>query len=443
MWSRIITWGSVALIAGGAGYGIYRFVTWDTAYFYAAADMLEEQRAAAKAEGLAMVPDDLRPATPIPDDQNAAVDYKALITGLRSKGIGMSFQKPLEDWSRDPTLSNLAAAKATLARFSAVVARLHKAAAKPHCDYERRYEDGPLLLLPEYADMKAFVKLLVAKARIDAYDGKIDEAMQALDSARQICIHAGDEPLLIGMLVRLGGEAIVMRSIEVLLSTKPHDKELMAHLESFLKGWPGPPDIRKAMSGGLVESTIVVRKYSFEQIQEFGGLFSDEDVKKHKAIRIDPEVRRQAYEARLIQAWRIVHEELRRHKNPAAGTAAAEKRIAAMEASKDPTNFLVAIMVPVFSQSGQAIVKRNFMPQLLLAKMQLMRFYKERGRFPVGMEELTKPAIDPFSRKPLIYEGHKDKFFLRSVGYNGVDDGHRLDDIRVEHPLDPMRDIKR
>jgi hypothetical protein len=64
-----------------------------------------------------------------------------------------------------------------------------------------------------------------------------------------------------------------------------------------------------------------------------------------------------------------------------------------------------------------------------LTVLALLRYEKEKGKYPVNLNELVEKGylesipIDPFSGKPFVYKNTGDDFILYSVGEDFKDDG--------------------
>jgi hypothetical protein len=70
--------------------------------------------------------------------------------------------------------------------------------------------------------------------------------------------------------------------------------------------------------------------------------------------------------------------------------------------------------------------------QALLTVLAVMRYEKEKGRYPATLQELVKAGflkklpIDPYSNAPLVYKKTRSGFLIYSVGMNLKDDGGKL-----------------
>ncbi|MFZ2147883.1 MAG: hypothetical protein WAV28_11745, partial [Sedimentisphaerales bacterium] len=93
---------------------------------------------------------------------------------------------------------------------------------------------------------------------------------------------------------------------------------------------------------------------------------------------------------------------------------------------------MLKINIPAYRRVSQTAWRLRTGRQALLTVLAVMRYEKEKGRYPAGLEELVKAGYlkelprDPYSDGPLIYRRTDEGFLLYSFGVNLKDDGGKL-----------------
>jgi hypothetical protein len=92
------------------------------------------------------------------------------------------------------------------------------------------------------------------------------------------------------------------------------------------------------------------------------------------------------------------------------------------------TPLMLKIQIPAHERVGQIAWRLKSGRVALLTVLAVMRYEKEKGRYPVGLEELVESGylkrlpMDPYSDGPLVYRKTESGFLLYSVGVNLKDD---------------------
>ncbi len=93
---------------------------------------------------------------------------------------------------------------------------------------------------------------------------------------------------------------------------------------------------------------------------------------------------------------------------------------------------ILKLQTPAQKRINQITWRLRTGRQALLAVLAVMRFEKEKGRYPLDLEELVKAGylkklpMDPYSDGPLVYKKTDSGFLLYSFGMNLKDDGGKL-----------------
>lgn len=96
------------------------------------------------------------------------------------------------------------------------------------------------------------------------------------------------------------------------------------------------------------------------------------------------------------------------------------------------TPIMLKIQTPAHERVGQIAWRMKSGREALLAVLAVMRYEKEKGLYPAGLDELVKAGylkklpMDPYSDGPLVYRKTESGFLLYSLGTNLTDEGGEL-----------------
>lgn len=113
---------------------------------------------------------------------------------------------------------------------------ISQAAKMSKCNFECRWEDGFMTLLPHLGHMRGCARLMRLEARKRAIAGDLDGAVSSVIDIRRIATHASMEPIAISKLVALAINALACDEAKKLaqsgLLTAPQRDALIAELKS-------------------------------------------------------------------------------------------------------------------------------------------------------------------------------------------------------------------
>lgn len=127
---------------------------------------------------------------------------------------------------------------------------------KPHCRFDRDWSRGPALLLPEYAQMKAVGKLVLARGTLAAKRNP-QAAIADADICLKMAEHVREEPLVIAQLVAVALERMTLRQVACWSLANPERPELRRKLAAMTEQLR-PLDLRKMYRYVLVEKLVLI-----------------------------------------------------------------------------------------------------------------------------------------------------------------------------------------
>lgn len=260
----------------------------------------------ARSEGLPVEPADLR-SVRIPDNQNAVPDLFRAWALLHSRFLPE--YKRLESSLRGTTLIGLseptAQDMADLARLQPVVAVLHRASLKPNVDFHRRWEDGPDAQF-DFADIRTCVKLLLADARRQDRIGRPEAATGEWVDAARLSGLISHEPDLAAAYTSLGCSVMLENEIESWMWDSKLKPGISRRVRAAIDALGRVPDVRHALSGQLVLMREGIRALARANMRTL--VF--QSARMHSLRFSHVQEVREAYDIRVIQAWRALYSSL-------------------------------------------------------------------------------------------------------------------------------------
>jgi hypothetical protein len=384
---------------------------------------LERQREAARRDGLPLLPEDLKRASPVPEEQNAAPFLRELVRLWKSKP-----EKERNAWDRAAyNFDRKPEERTHRASFEAIVGdypdclRLAEAAAeRPHCDFA--YDWGRLPNVATYSNrdvVRRFARFFALRARLAT-----TPEMAFADIARaarlgrllfetptmmhayggnlaQKCAHAS----YLVALRRFGASPSASRALEA-FGTLPDP-------EFYLRG-----DVVATMA--LLSCIRAGKTWEGSDDEtEFSAQWGEGSAWK-EFTQLAP-ILGAHWEERLILRWRETFQILRATRGDFVrrGKLLEERgRRWDTDRAGIPQNVIALIVGPIYDQSS-GLQAPTTLRALREAVLSLMETKAKMGAFPKAPEL----PFDPYSGKPLRYRREGAGCVLWSVGPDRKDDG--------------------
>ena len=430
---RAFAWEVIPVLLLAALVWFLMYVAFRAAQFGWTASNLPQERAAARREKIPLSPADLRRRPPVPAAQNAAPLYRRIAAALNRRAINDD-EKAL-DALRKPTRTETdrEAARRVLARRKPLLDLAERAAALPHCDFQRPYEKGAAVEFPEYVALRHAARLLAAQATLESDADQPQKAFATVAVGARIATHVGEDTTLITMLVQIAIRALMDRTYHTVLRAHYDKPGIVALAEQTERAFGAKPDLLHALGGEVVLATATCEQMRTGILprseDDAGGL-----PPKSPAWVVN------GWEANLLSSWREVFRNLRRVGNAdplAQYTILQAKGRAFKSAGGNLDNVIAALSFPVFDNAPLKIAHEDMQRQLRKTAVVLVAYRQKTGRYPERLAELpVPPTPDLFTGKPFIYRRKDDGFLLYSVGTNFKDDGGRAKSTRVSGPDD-------
>lgn len=343
-----------------------------------------------------------------PDSENAAA---GLMEPL-AKWINDRKKAPHEEKFEEPRPAELAALDDPMLDYAAPLL------ARSGWHIERDYVAGPSLLLPEFAQLKSLAKAFMWRARERSKAGDLEGAVSDITASGRLARHTASEPFLIGTLVSIAidsiagtmaldaaevfaGDPAALRRIAESQDQTAYDASLAAALQGEF--YLGANTVRNLHQYGGMKALDAMTGVADEMPQPPPReVLNDTDIPK--------DVSQRAAMTRHLQFWNgVFGEEDQAMTQVKARLEAEEKRVLA---SERPSEKLLKALMPVFTQSGVAVVRQNVLQDMRRATVLAAAFRAEKGRWPKDLAEIGVEIKNPLSGDPVGYAAEGDRITL-------------------------------
>jgi hypothetical protein len=410
----------------------------------AAGARLRAALAAIEARGWPTTLEAFRPP-PVPDAENAAPILNRAF--LEMAGGNTKFQ-PLsppfawlaEQWNSgtnlaaalrdDPSLAAEVRARLEAPEVAGAIALLRQAAARPHCNFDLDYSQGAALVLPHVSILRSAVRLLCAKACVEALAGNAREALAILRDAFALSAMAKEDRILISLLVSVACESTVIESLSVTLAQAPAGSWTAADLEAlsamFERERAGmrqallhSADGERLALGGWAYEGILHGSLDLGSIDTMGG--PDESarppLRRLLTILVRP----------LIKADYAVYlsimadmRELFAKPYDAAASKGFRQRIENMPRWA----ILCSLIMPALERVQVKTTEHECLLDAARVGLAMESHRLSTGAYPATLDELRLPGgvpADPFTGRPLSYRRTDSGVLVYGFGQDGED----------------------
>ena len=143
--------------------------------------------------------------------------------------------------------------------FGELFKQLEAASARPRCRFRSPGGNAVDADFERLALMRQLAKLLCARAALEGFEGRWDQAGASLSVAARIARHAGDEQTTLAMTVRVGIESVVLRIAQHALGQPTYDPRALKPMRAVLDALGGFPTSRLHSAERFVGTTTLPR----------------------------------------------------------------------------------------------------------------------------------------------------------------------------------------
>jgi hypothetical protein len=232
-------------------------------------DALREQLRLARQEGIPTTAVEFAAQIkPVPPEQNAAQFYRELGKLKDDLRKDLADPYPVQD-------ASLARDKKFVAGAGKLYNLVDQATKRPHCWFDRDWNQGYMTLFPEYAYMKSAARLLMIRGSVEASEGDSQGAAKDVKEVFAIGRHLDEDPTVIAYLVHVAVTQIAVEAVTT-WSMKHRNEPLYRELLADGVNQLPKPDMRRLYSGDLYCLLSAIDKMSTRQGRREFGLKDDD-----------------------------------------------------------------------------------------------------------------------------------------------------------------------
>jgi hypothetical protein len=341
-----------------------------------------------------------------------------------------------QKWPGDMNDVEFEKAKDLTESSSQIIEFLTEASQKPYYWIERQARDNNLFEIefPELYKVKFCVHLLALQAKLMAYQGQTEPALELISASYKIGTHFGPQKTLIEQLVGIGFSATALNAGLQILDKTEINPKLLGNFQHQIEELSHTRD--------PITDFTAERIIFYDQVQRlftddgqgnghlYGAAFFESPVFYVQRL-FKPELSRQLKITRkeTIELANKMYDYL----DWASGRLPAELH----KEQKDPDriavemvkgNYLLEILAPTFGHILKTSYRLQAHTNGLLTTVALLRYKANKGEYPQSLDELVAAGflnelpIDPFSSGPLVYRLANSDFILYSFAEDYDDD---------------------
>jgi hypothetical protein len=411
--------------------GLYGYVRYD--YANAAADLSAELDRA-KRLGLPLTAEDMRPSPPVGEGENAAPLYREMQQEFDSvrfdwNGAELARAKRSAYTEEHADASMLEEALAKYERFLQLAVA---ASRKPRVDWNRAWDRAFWITFPEFAQLKGAAQWLTIRAAHQIRHGELDKGIQDLEAASRIAVHAGEEPVLIAGLVRVGIESHVLRCVELGITLNERRPQNLRKLAAFVEGMPKLRELDHYLRGEVYFGYDFASRFGvyFDEMRrqaderEFEDLGLGVESWRLMPPLIGTSLVQDAYAARALGYWNDMFEIRNQLRLDSRAMGFELDRMARRyETSSRPCDVMGAVMFPIFANAGSAFDRDRANRASHLGLIAALEYRARHGQLPKDLAQAGFAMQDPFGGEPLKLHVREDGIAVSSIGVDGKDGG--------------------
>lgn len=414
----------------GASAVVAVFAVWRLWSVNAAPDRTQVELSRLRILGIATNAGDLKPKEAVPDDLNAANGYQEAIRryhrlpSFRQNLIRSGYENIVLGANQFSIDADEMRKELTLLQptFGAMAA----AGKKPAMDAKRKWEQGPLLLFPDYAYGSTICRALIVQAVLEERNGSPLRALDRLDSVARMAHHIGQEPLFLSMFMKASFFNNCRPALLEILKGHGRDASVLQRTREVLIDFGPPPPMRPAVGGEVVSLRTAAEKLSSAQLKAIFGVSGAGPLPAALAsLPVDASTKkvRQVYEAQALQSWRELATRLPISQSDFVGIISAfreEKQV--VNGRKYWGDDLFKAMFVGASHVGEKMAEYEAKRRLMLCAVDALVYRRSHRTYPTKLVSDGPTSIDPYTGKPLAYVRYAEGFMVYSFGPNGQDD---------------------
>jgi len=365
----------------------------------------------------------------VPETENAALLYESAYLLLKAQPCGEgNLLGRLGNWKkskRDTPDPNEPAETRRLLELDVVdqaVSMVRQGSLRAACRFERQYEAGLEMVMPDLLDIKGLFRILRDKAFLAAETGNTEEAWDLLETQLRFANALRQEPDLVSQMVRIGMIGGSCATAQELCETALPDEQCQERIEELLIGYDDVSSFAGAVDGERLLYGEWVFGLSRDELyrvtQQWSSSYIPEIFHRVRFYRMTFKPTFLADHAAYLRVMLEAAQQFERPYVPEE-VIAAEMEIFKVQKRHRLTGFFAPATIRV----KEIYLRAAAQMRITRAGLALLRYRETNGAFPdtldaLGLEGLADPFVEP---SELLYRKTPDGFVVYSVGADQKD----------------------
>jgi hypothetical protein len=275
--------------------------------------------------------------------------------------------------------------------------------------------------------------LLGYEAALASQDGDADAALDFVRGQIGAACSVGDEPYVLPALFRLGCDAQAVAALERTLAQGEPSARALEEVQALLQKEASDPLLARVVRGeraALHEELLSIR-HGATSLAWYAGATGGVD-----RVLLDawgPTLARRSHALML----RLLNECVSASQLPLEDQAAVMENVLDKvgQEKKELSGIVARFVMPAIPRVAWAYRRGVANMQCAFVALALERYRRNHGGWPNTLDDLVPKYLlrvpnDPQDGKPLRYKRRPDGFIVYWVGFDGTDDGGKLDRLK-------------
>jgi hypothetical protein len=374
---------------------------------------IEREIRLARSAGIPITPSELK-AGPVPDGSDAFSLYTDLGKLLDNRADDED-DSVVDQAATGGRLTAEVAERLRLRLTSRgdIVSLVHAIVARSHCVVPKYRGQDPQII--HLGHMRSAARWLAAESALQLYDRAPADAVHTETLVFQVARHAVEDPSLTSYLAAVAIDAIAELGLSHILSAAGSDSGTAGAVRTAVEAWPGPPSLRNALRGEVVQNAIHLADLKTEGPAALIELFP-EYKRMAAADRALPALSDKPGYAAFIDTNAVTYlANVRAVWKVADGPYTAKR---AIRVAARPADRLVAdLLLPEFGAVRLLRARDAARAAVLRAAAAVLISHARYGVFPSTLGAAITPVPkDPIDGKPMRYRFDHAGFTVYSRG---------------------------
>ena len=349
-------------------------------------------------------------------------------------------------WPGNFTTEELSAMRRWVSDNAQALELFKQASDKPYCWWKRQAEDGslPAMNLPELSKVESLCRVLSWRARLRAYDGRLEEAFEDVLVCYQVGRHYKGPRTLIEQLVGIAIQAGCVQSCFEILGQQQPDAQLLRDFQEKLEDRVTKDSFTIDYSFGRLLALDFLQRCYTDNGKGSGHVIPARVLQYLEAMGQSPEdaaafarsllmtlvsADREQMRAEFDKIYQKVQQWAKMTPWQLRDEQGLYGEIEQWSGLKRARLWPLYVLAPATLRLSELAHLSKAEIEALITALAILRYKNDKAGLPASLQELLeggyirKLPMDPYSDGPLVYKRTAGGFTLYSIGSDFEDDG--------------------